>query len=257
MKKLVLLIICIFSLAPIATAQNWWQTNSLKLDEMPENLLFHASGQYSLDAGSGTISGFLHDLQLSANFRKKRTMLSLGSDLKYQKVSFGSQVIREKYYLLEGALIYDILRYMHAEIGAIWEKDDSQGIDQRLVSYAGLSNELFSTPSFGFNVMVAMGEQRKLYNNSSSVNVDLIGYVQQNARLRVHPKIFLTQKFIYVQELGDGGSYRNMLRLQAIFRFTPHFSAMVKHETKYEERSLFPWVEKFNHEQTVGFRFEL
>lgn len=238
-------------------AQNWWQVNSLKLDNVPDKVLFHAEGQYSLETASGTISGFLHDAEAGFQIRKKRILFNMSTDLKYQKLELGPQVIREKYYLIDGALIYDLLPFLHAEVGAIWEKNDQQNIDQRLIMYSGLNVELFSNVTWGLNVMGAIGEQRQLYLGNPNVHVDWVGYAQQNFRLLVHPKIIFTEKFIYIRELGDDVGYRNMLRLQTILRFTPHFSGLIKHETKYEQNTPHPSIEKLNHFQTIGIRFEI
>ncbi|MCH8495409.1 MAG: DUF481 domain-containing protein [Balneolales bacterium] len=257
MKKFVLAFTLLFVFAPAILAQNWWQVNSLRLDSIPNKVLFHAAGDYSLDVATGTISGFAHKSEAGFQVRKNRYLLNVSTDLKYQKLEMSSQVVREKYLLIEGALIYDLLPYLHAEVGAVWEKDDQQFIDQRLVVYTGLNVELFSSPMWGLNVMTAFGEQRQVYVVSPDVHVDWVGYAQQNFRIALHPKIIFTEKFIYVRELGDDSSYRNMLRLQTIFRFTPHFSALIRHETKYEQKPLFPSIEKLNHFQSIGLRFEI
>lgn len=257
MKTFYITFTLLFVLVPGILAQNWWQQNSLKMENLPDKLLFHAEGDYSLNVATGTISGFLHDGEAGFRLRKNRYLFNMSTDLKYQKLKMGSLVLREKYYLIEGALIYDLLPNLHAEVGAVWEKDDQQYIDQRLVIYTGLNVELFSNEIWGLNVMGAFGEQRQVYVVSPNVYVDWVGYTQQNFRLKLHPKIFFTEKFIYVRELGDDASYRNLLRLQTIFRFTPHFSAMIKHETKYESQTLFPGIEKLNHFQTMGIRFEI
>lgn len=257
MKSLLLTALLILSFQVTAYSQNWWQVNSLKMNNLPDKVLFHAEGQYSLDVASGTISGFLHEGEGGFQLRKKRVLFNSFTDIKYQKVEMGPQVIREKYMLLEGALIYDVLPFLHVEAGALWERDDQQYIDQRLIMYTGANVELFSNTTWGLNIMAAGGEQRKMYVDNDPVFVDVVGYFQQNFRLLIHPNIIFTEKFILVQEFGDQGGYRNILRLQTIFRFTPHLSALVKHETKYEEKVLFPGIEKLNHFQTIGLRFEI
>jgi len=257
MKTILLSIIFFFMLTPTILAQNWWQVNSLSIDELPDKVLFHAEGVYSLDMASGTISGFLHNGEAGIQVRKNRLLLNLSTDLKYQKLELGPQVIREKYYLVEGAFIYDLLPNLHAEAGAIWEKDDQQFVDQRLIMYTGMNVQLFSSQRWGFNVMGAFGEQREKNVGSPNINVDWVGYGQQNFRLTLHPKIIFTEKFIFVQKFGDDSSYRNMLRLQTVFRFAPHVSALVKHETKYEQVPLFPGIEKINQFLTVGVRFDI
>jgi hypothetical protein len=257
MKKLLSTFFLILVLVTGMQAQNWWQVNSLKLDNLPDKVLFHAEGQYSLDRAKGTISGFLHEAEAGIQLRKKRVLFNISTDLKYQKLEMGPQLIREKYYLIEGALIYDLLPNLHAEVGAVWEKDDQQYIDQRLIMYTGLNVELYSNQTWGLNVMGALGEQREMFVISPNVFVDWVAYAQQNFRLLIHPKIIFTEKFIYVRELGDQSGYRNLLRLQTVFRFTPHVSALVKHETKYEQQTLYPGIEKLNHFQTIGIRFEI
>lgn len=257
MKLIALAFLLLLAFVPATQAQNWWQVNSLKLDSIPNRVLFHAAGDYSLDVASGTISGFLHKSEAGFQLRKNRALLTVSTDLKYQKLQVSSQIIREQYILIEGALIYDLLPYLHAEAGAVWERDDQQLIDQRLIVYTGLEVELYSSPLWGFNVMSAFGEQRRLYDVSPDVFVNWVGYAQQNFRIALHPNIVFTEKFIYVRELGDDSGYRNMLRLQTIFRFTPHFSALIKHETKYEQKTSFPDVEKLNHFQSIGLRFEI
>lgn len=257
MKTFFISIAFFFVLAPAILAQNWWQVNSLTLDDFPDKVLFHAEGEYSLDMASGTISGVLHNAEAGVQIRKNRLLLNLSTDLKYQKLEMGPQVIREKYYLIDGAFIYDLLPNLHAEAGAVWEKDDQQNIDQRLVMYTGLNVQLVSNQIWGFNVMGAFGEQRVKYFGSPNVDVNWVGYGQQNFRLMLHPKIMFTEKFIFVQEFGDDSGYRNMLRLQTIFRFAPHVSAMIKHETKYEQKTPFPGIKKLNQFLTMGVRFEI
>ena len=257
MRKLLNFLILFLVLATTVQAQNWWQVNSLKLDSLPDKVLYHAEGQYSLERAKGTISGFLHEAEAGIQLRKKRLLLSISTDLKYQKIEMGPQLIREKYYLIDGALIYDVLPNLHAEAGAVWEKDDQQYIDQRMVIYAVLNVELYSDQTFGLNFMGALGEQREMFTVSPNIYVDWVAYAQQNLRVLIHPKIIFTEKFIYVRELGDQSGYRNLLRLQTIFRFTPHVSAVVEHETKYEQKTLFPGIEKLNHSQTIGIRFEI
>jgi hypothetical protein len=257
MKIFIIGIMLVLGLNAPIVAQNWWQVNSLKLDSIPNRVLFHAAGDYSLDVASGTISGFLHKSEVGFQVRRNRVLLNVSTDLKYQKLKVNTLEIREKYFLVEGALIYDLLPYLHAEAGVVWERDDQQFIDQRLVVYTGLKVELFSNEIWGLNIMSAFGEQRQAYVVSPAVYVDWVGYTQQNFRLILHPRIIFTEKFIYVREFGDDSGYRNMLRLQTIFRFTPHFSALIKHETKYEQKVLFPGVEKLNHFQTIGLRFEI
>lgn len=257
MKTILFTIIFFFALAPTILAQNWWQANSLTIDDLPDKVLFHAEGEYNLNMAKGTISGFLHEGIAGVQIRKNRLLLNVSTDLKYQKLESGPQVIREKYYLIDGAFIYDLLPYLHAEAGAVWEKDDQQFIDQRLIMYTGLNVQLFSSQVWGLNVMGAFGEQREKHIGSPNVNVDWVGYSQQNFRLMLHPKIMFTEKFIFVQEFGDDSSYRNMLRLQTIFRFAPHVSAMIKLETKYEQKTLFPGIEKLNQFLTMGIRFEI
>lgn len=261
MKSLILTVLIILSAQLQASAQNWWETNSLALDSLSNDLLFRAEGQYSLNIANGTISGFLHEGEGGFKLRRERFLFNAFTDLKYQKVEMGSQVIREKYMLIEGALIYDMLPYLHVEAGTVWERDDQQYIDQRLIMYAGANVELFSKSTWGhpagFNVMFALGEQRKLYVDTDPVMVNWVGYFQQNFRLLLQDNIIFSEKFIMVHEFGDDGGYRNMLRLQTIFRFTPYVSAMIKHETKYEQKTLFPGIEKLNHFQTVGLRFEI
>lgn len=257
MKNLFISIAFFITLTPSIFAQNWWQVNSLTLDELPDKVLFHAEGQYSLDMASGTISGFLHDAEAGVQVRKNRLLLNLSTDLKYQKLKMGPEVIREKYYLIEGDINYDLLSYLHAEAGAVWEKDYQQNIDQRLVIYTGINVELVSNKTLGFNVMGAFGEQRVKYFGSTNVDINWIVYSQQNLRLMLHPKIIFTEKFIFLQELADDSGYRNMLRLQTIFRFTPHVSAIIKHETKYEQKTNFLGIEKLNQFLTIGVQFDI
>lgn len=257
MKKILSTTILFLILVSAAQAQNWWQVNSLKLDSLPDKVLFHAEGEYNLERAKGSVSGFLHEAEAGIQLRKKRVLLSVSTDLTYQKLEMGSQLIREKYYLFEGALNYDLLPNLHAEAGVVWEKDDQKYIDQRAVVYTGLNAELFSDQTWGLNLMGAVGEQRQMFVDSPNVFVDWVAYVQQNLRVLIHPKIIFTEKFIYIREIGGNPGYRNLLRLQTIFRFTPHVSAVVKHETKYEQKTLFPGIEKMNHTQSVGIRFEI
>ncbi|MCH8566699.1 MAG: DUF481 domain-containing protein [Balneolales bacterium] len=236
--------------------QNWWQTNSLHQDSLQAGWLFHTEGTYSLDRASGTISGFLHDGTGAVHLRNDRWLLRTVGEMKYQRISIGPNTIREKYFYIDGALVYDIVPRMHGEVGAIWEKDDANRIDQRLVSYAGLNYELVRTPRFGINALGAFGEQRKLRLGSSEVQTNFIGYFQQNMRVRITDRIFFTERFIWVHELGDDASYRYYLRLQAVFRFTPVFAGMIKHEIRYEEKAPAPGIDRLNQQLSIGFRFE-
>lgn len=257
MKTILLSISLFLILTSTVLAQNWWQVNSLSIDDLPDKVLFHAEGVYSLDAANGTISGFLHNGEAGIQVRKNRLLLNLSTDLKYQKLELDPQVIREKYYLVEGEFIYDLIPNIHVEAGAIWEKDDQQFVDQRLIMFTGLNVQLFSSQRWGINIMGALGEQRERFVDRPNVNVDWVGYGQQNFRLMLHPKIIFTEKFIFVQKFGDDSSYRNMLRLQTVFRFAPHVSALLKHETKYEQKPLFAGIEKTNQFLTVGVRFDI
>ncbi|MEX2600600.1 MAG: hypothetical protein WD355_03060, partial [Balneolaceae bacterium] len=106
-------------------AQNWWNTNSLKLDSLQAGTLFHATGQYGFTHMTGNVDLTAHQGAPQLFLRNGRLMAVAYGQISYQKIQTGDNpATRTETFTLNTKLIYDLLRDFQTETGMLWERNE-------------------------------------------------------------------------------------------------------------------------------------
>lgn len=244
----------------------WWLTNSLKHNNLPEGTLFHAQGEYSLYHSTGQVNATIHKGAPQFFLRNGRLQLSAFGQISYQKLQVGSNPeSRTETFTANPKLIYDIIPAVQWEAGVQWERNDAQFLDKRAAYYTGLIYNNMEHKSIGKLYFLALG-----YQDVKSTNLPRglgiieeqkpIFYAQQMFVLKtIIPRVNLNESLIFVRELDDAGVYRLDLNLRAMYQLTPKISGMIQYQYKYEDAPLIPelapFYEKTNTALTFGIRF--
>jgi hypothetical protein len=271
--KLFALILCSLYVLPTSLiaqqnkpqAPQWWLTNSLKHDNLPDGTLFHIQGDYSFYHSTGQVDAYIHKGAPQLFVRNGRLQLSAFGSISYQKLQVQSNpATRTETFEFNPKLIYDIMPEIQWEGGLLWERNDPQFLDRRAALYTGLIYNKMEHKTLGQLYFLALGYQ----DVKSSVLPQGLGvveeqkpilYAQQAFAFKTIPRVNLTETLIFVHELEEGGVYRLDLNLKALYQLTPHISGMIQYQIKYEDEPLIPelapFYEKTNTALTFGVRF--
>lgn len=260
-----LLLIIILFLVPVDSyAQDWWMTNSLKLDDLPEGTLFHAEGEYSFTHTTGNVDMYLHRGAPAVFLRNGRMLFNTFGNIEYQKIKVGDDpATRNRSFMINTKFIYDLVPVLQSETGILWERDEPHYIDRRVVLYTGMIYNVLENDHLGKMFFGAVGYQ---YATSTEFLPILpvtkedkpIAYLQQQLVLKLFQPITFTESFTYIKELDEEAAHRTKFLLSAQIPVTSHVVFVVSHQTEYESepiiRALAPYFEKLNTTFTLGVK---
>jgi hypothetical protein len=261
---LVLLLIMLYA-PESAISQNWWNTNSLKLESIPEGTLFHAEGEYNFTHLTGNVDMYLHTGSPSFYVRNGRTMFTTYAKINYQKIQVGdNRPTRNRSFTINPKFIYDLTPVFQSETGVLWERDESHYLDRRVVAYTGIIYNLLESKDFGKLFFGAVGYQHARSTEFLPIlpvteeNKPIL-YAQQRLIVRALAPVVFVESFTFIKELDEEASYRTDLTLRAIIPLSQKTNFVITHITKYESEPLIhvlaPYVEKFNTTLAVGVKF--
>lgn len=266
-SMLFLLIVFLIPVQAQAQAQGpqWWNTNSLKLDSLQTGTLFHAQGTYGFSHMTGNVELYVHQGSPQFFLRNGRFMAVAYGQINLQKVQVGDNPATKTHtYMFNPKLIYDVQRSLQSETGMLWEHDDPQYIDRRIVFYQGLNYNVLENDHLGKMLFGAVGYQWAKSTEFLPVlpvtHEDVpVAYLQQELVLKTFAPFIFSESFSYIRELNDEGVYRTHLTLSVQLPATRHVIVMLTHQTEYESapiiHSLSPFFEKFNTTFTLGVQF--
>jgi hypothetical protein len=243
----------------------WWLTNSLKHNNLPEGTLFHAQGEYSLYHSTGQVYATIHKGAPQFFIRNGRLQLSAFGSISYQKLQVGSNPeSKTEVFQANPKVIYDIIPAVQWEGGILWERNDAQFLDKRAAYYTGLIYNNMEHKSLGKLYFLALGYQDvKSTNLPQGLGVveeqKPIFYGQQTFVFKTIPRVNFTESLVFIRELDSAGAYRVDLTLRAMYQLTPKINGMILYQYKFEDSPLIPelapFYEKQNTALTFGIRF--
>lgn len=255
----------VFSQQNAPQAPQWWLTNSLKHNNLPEGTLFHAQGDYSFYHSTGQVTAYIHKGAPQFFVRNGRLQLSAFGTISYQKLQVQSRpATRTKAFEANPKLIYDLIPAVQWEGGVLWEKNEAQYLDKRAAYYTGLIYNNMEHKTLGKLYFLAFGYQdvksTVLPQNLGVIEEQKpIFYAQQTFVFKTIPRVNLSESLVFIKELDSGGAYRVDLNLRAMYQLSKHISGMIQYQFKYEDAPLIPelapFYEKQNTALTFGVRF--
>jgi hypothetical protein len=255
------------SISVKAQETNWWLTNSLKLDSLSSDLLFHAEGAYSFYTSSGNVDMILHDATPKLFLRKGRFLVSAFGEFKYQKMKvLAGQTSRTWMHNYNVKLIYDLFPDIQSETGILLQKDDSKYLDNRTVYYSGFSYNTMENEKVGQQYFLAGGYQTikpsPLPLNIVAGEIDQpVVYVAQTFVLKTIPDIEITETATFIQDLDTNKSYQATVNVSAQFAFTDKVAGLISYQLTYDKEpivpQLAPFVDNMNTAITFGVNLSL
>lgn len=250
-----------------AQETNWWLTNSLKLDSLSSDLLFHAEGAYSFYTSSGNVDMILQDATPKLFLRKGRFLISAFGELKYQKMKvLAGQTSRTWMHNYNVKLIYDLLPDIQSETGILLQKDDSKYIDNRTVYYSGFSYNTMDNKKLGQQYFLAGGYQT-IKPSSLPLNIEVsdiqqpVIYAAQTLVIKTIPNIQITETATIIQDLDKDKAYQATFNVSTQFAFTKKIAGLISYQLTYDKApivsQLAPFVDNMNTAITFGLNFSL
>ncbi len=250
-----------------AQETNWWLTNSLKLDSLSSDLLFHAEGAYSFYTSSGNVDMILQDATPKLFLRKGRFLISAFGELKYQKMKvLAGQTSRTWMHNYNVKLIYDLLPDIQSETGILLQKDDSKYIDNRTVYYSGFSYNTMDNEKLGQQYFLAGGYQT-IKPSSLPLNIQVsdiqqpVIYAAQTLVIKTIPNIQITETATIIQDLDKDKAYQATFNVSTQFAFTKKIAGLISYQLTYDKApivsQLAPFVDNMNTAITFGLNFSL
>lgn len=253
----------IFSQSNEKPPVKWWLQSSFA--DSVENLLFHASGQYSFTKSKGVVSGETHSGNISLIFRKSvftnyavykidKTSLSL-------KSSISLNYATTAHYFTD-FLDWDFSRVVFGQVGFIWERDDAMLIQNRYTYYAGIGSNVLLFEKLKIKSLLAGGR----LNQDYIIPVDDLDVVKEpytaiyfrlNYNYAITPDLSLSGQVHYFKNIEAKERYRYGINLHLSVALVRHINLIVGYNYKYDAENVLLGILPDNSMQNIGVEISL
>lgn len=181
----------------------WWDGTSF-MYPMGDEILLKSQGTLGFTKNSGNINGEVLNISADIALRKKRfTAGFLAQVKKTDTVDFLDSEIDNVDLRVNTYFQYDLALATYSEAGHIWERLDSQALEDRHIIYAGVGQFLPLDAINGFiKLFAAVGTQNDKYDTSDVG--DTFGYDSRNTALTYLNQTLvvpLGKKVTFIQDL--------------------------------------------------------
>ncbi len=229
----------------------WWDKNPKTLPSLPEALLYHLEGSYSLTKNTGVVELDSRSLNLQLYLRKGLTTSETSYSLAKNKMEiklqngFGET---EEYYYHQG-LYHAITDKISLTVGTIGDRNLSKFIDKRTVHYGGLIYTPFDTEDLTLSFIGAYGQTKITYLMSEipwpyiedfpSMEAYKSGamYFLESLNWQISPSVGLSQKIRHLGYFDDPEFYNTEISLEINTTLTESISLITGYTLEIDKNS--------------------
>ncbi len=249
---------------------DWWNRNAKKYDPIPEPLLYHFDGKFSITKVDGNVEADNRTLNATLFLRKNIFSSVTGYTLSKNETTislFPDNTTTVESKSLNQSISMALTDRLNAYVGYLWLTDYSaKYIDERTIVFGGLSASLFELPKFTMAVIAAYGEVEIDYMNESfepypgftPIETYESGavYFQHNMNWQITDMISFSDTCYYLYCQEDSEYYTWKADLTLSFRLTAMFSFFTNYSIEYDNNSFVEGINDYLRAANMNGRLE-
>jgi hypothetical protein len=260
-----LAILLILASAPLASASEdtadlgiWWQKSPRAYDPIPDKMLHHFQGTYSLVRGEGNVNSKIQNGDINLILRKNIVTSRTGYNATKSEVTlstYPNNTILTERSNIDQRIITSITRKLNFVLGYWYDKNDNSYME-RNDYYGGFHLYLFHTPSLSADTGLYYGRSNESYMNNALKKIGIISkdlddyksnsvFFTQDMRWSITDNISFSDSIFsgYMlkkdADYDDSKYYFAEIKFSLALKLTKFVSVTTSYSINYDDNRLF------------------